>query len=240
MFALAAATSFALMFPIITESKWWGARSERSAAFYDRAAQDLVDNYEAIDFIDAHPWLVAELSVKAPKNILDVGSGTGRDAAAMARLGHRVTAAEPSDRMRSLARALHPNDKIRWKDDALPNLSSLKGDNERFDIVVLSAVWMHIHPKDRLAALERLSDILTDDGQIYITLRTGPADKERDIYVVTPDELASLATQAGLVMEQIDDKPDLLGRTSIRWKTVILSKPAPLPPLATKQATPVH
>jgi len=143
----------------------------------------------------------------------------------MAQFGHDVTAAEPSSEMRSLARAVHPNAKIRWIDAELPKLQSLTAAPQTYDLIVLSAVWMHVDPNHRLAALERLSNLLAPSGEIYMTLRSGPADEERAMYLVTPEELALLAPRVGLTYRQLDERPDLLGRSDIRWKTVVLTRP---------------
>src|SRR5690606_22087870 len=104
----------------------------------------------------------------------DVGAGTGRDAAWMAAAGHRVVAVEPSQAMLRLARSLHTEASIDWRRDALPNLDGVVGG--QFDAILLSAVWMHLHPRDRAAALTRLRELLGPDGLIYLTLREGPAD----------------------------------------------------------------
>ena len=55
--------------------------------------------------------------------MLDVGAGTGRDAAWLARLGHEVVAVEPSAAMRAEAERRHPAARIRWIDDRLPGLA---------------------------------------------------------------------------------------------------------------------
>ena len=36
----------------------------------------------------------------------------------------------------------HPN--VTWLDDSLPELSRLRALGHRFDLVLLSAVWMHV------------------------------------------------------------------------------------------------
>jgi 2-polyprenyl-3-methyl-5-hydroxy-6-metoxy-1,4-benzoquinol methylase len=160
------------------------------------------------------------------QQILDVGAGTGRDAAAMAVLGHTVTAVEPSEQMRRLARALHPQAHVTWIKDALPNLTTLNGRTGQFDLVVVSAIWMHIHPGDREAAMERLADLTKPGGEIYLTLRLAPSEPARSVYAVPEDEVNRLAGALGLTVAGAGEQPDLLGRPNIRWRTVRLSKPS--------------
>ncbi|EJL37562.1 hypothetical protein PMI01_00640 [Caulobacter sp. AP07] len=228
MFSLAAAFSFAMMIPSALDAAKPFTAKARTLAFYDRGAEDLVDRYEALDFGQAHPYLAAKLSGATPLNVLDVGAGSGRDAAAMVGLGHYVWATEPSDRMRGLGRTLHGADKIQWLDTSMPRLQAPALAGRRFDLIVLSAVWMHVPPRQRREALERLSELLAPGGEIYLTLRLGPGDMDRVMYPVSGEELGRLAPLAGLEYRALGDKPDLLGRKDISWRTVLLTKPAPL------------
>lgn len=225
MFALTAIISLGLMGMTARDAKWFQSSSARSAAFYDRSATDLVDRYEALPFSQTHPFLVETLSGKPRERVLDVGAGTGRDAAAIAAMGHEVTAIEPSDAMRGVARAAHPSLNIRWIDATLPSLDAKGLEGQRYDLIVLSAVWMHVHPSHRRAALERMSDLLAPGGQIYLTLRLGSADKERAIFAVSAQELQVQAAGAGFAYKVIAETPDLLGRSDVRWLSVALNKP---------------
>ena len=72
--------------------------SSRAIAWYDRHGSTLVDTYESLDFTATHGWLL-DLLPERRGLILDVGAGTGRDAAGLAALGHEVVAVEPSSSM---------------------------------------------------------------------------------------------------------------------------------------------
>ncbi|MCX8999993.1 methyltransferase domain-containing protein [Rhizobiaceae bacterium BDR2-2] len=220
---LAAVTSSVLMIGTMKSAGWIGdTSSSRAVAFYERQAKDLAENYELIPFEQAHPVLFNELGGKPPKAVLDVGAGTGRDVNWMAMNGHSVVAIEPAASFRALATHLHPNTSVHWIDDRLPKLDKLT--SQRFDWIVLSAVWMHIHPKDRLQALARLKLLLTSAGKIYITLRLGPPDPAREIYPVTVEELRDLSRPLGLKLQEFGEREDLLGRSEIKWRTVVLSQ----------------
>ena len=75
--------------------------------WYEANAEAVVPQYEAIDPAALHGWL-RDLLPNAPVAVLDVGAGSGRDAAWLASLGHEVMAAEPSAAMRGEAARLHP------------------------------------------------------------------------------------------------------------------------------------
>ena len=63
---------------------------------YADEAEELFKRYESIPPADAHR-AVLHLIPGVPSRILDIGSGTGRDAAWFAAQGHRVLAVEPTD-----------------------------------------------------------------------------------------------------------------------------------------------
>src|ERR1700694_5538566 len=75
---------------------------------YADEADELFKRYESVAAADAHRT-VLHLIPTAPGNILDIGSGTGRDAAWFAAQGHRVGAGQPTDAMRLPPIALHPS-----------------------------------------------------------------------------------------------------------------------------------
>jgi SAM-dependent methyltransferase len=145
--------------------------------------------------------------------VLDIGAGTGRDAAAIARLGHHVVAVDPSAKMQKLAQTLHADPRIAWLSDALPALAKVQG--PLFDIVLLSAVWMHIPPAERAQAFERIAALIAPSGSIYISLRMGPSDPARGIWPVDADEVGRLATTNGLKVTNLGAQPDLLGRADV-------------------------
>lgn len=225
MLGLAAVVSLILMANTAIQAKWFVSESaqSRAVAYYDRNALALADSYEGLAFETAHPELAAALATSSPMRILDVGSGSGRDAAGMAALGHHVKGLEPSSRLRDLARRLHPAARVDWLSDALPGLGTL-GD-QRFDIILLSAVWMHVEPLQREVAFKRLAELLAPGGRIYMTLRLGPASAERAIYPVSEQELRVLARDRGLALVDLGDRPDLLGRSDVRWRSLVLAAP---------------
>jgi protein-L-isoaspartate O-methyltransferase len=70
---------------------------------YAEAADELVERYESISFADCHRP-VLHLIPRLPGRILDIGAGTGRDAAALAEMGHTVLAVEPTAAFRDPCR----------------------------------------------------------------------------------------------------------------------------------------
>lgn len=197
--------------------------SKGSIAFYDRQARELADAYELLPFGEAHPALVEKLRGQPPLRVLDVGSGTGRDAAWISAEGHKVTAVEPSTQMVRLAKELHHASVVNWVDDSLPKLKAISP-GAQYDLIVLSAVWMHVHPSERAAAMQRLRQLLAPGGTIYITLRSGPVEPERQMWPSSIVDLRRLATPNGLAVEDRGEQRDLLQRQGVQWRTALLTE----------------
>ncbi|MEO1642752.1 MAG: class I SAM-dependent methyltransferase [Pseudomonadota bacterium] len=168
-----------------------------STSGYADRAPDLLVRYEALDpaEVNAH-WRA--LFAPPPATVLDIGAGTGRDAAWLASLGYTVHAVEPTDPFRDAAMALHPEPQITWGDDALPGLTTTRASSETYDMVMLNAVWMHLDEAERTAAMPNLAALLTPKGRLYISLRHGPVPPGRRMFEVTADETIALAAAHGL------------------------------------------
>ena len=125
--------------------------------------------------------------------------------------------------MRKIAEAIHPDDAIEWIDARLPELENTRLKPNSFDIILASAVWMHIPPEQRKASLSRIGELLSDGGRAFVSLRIGPQDEDRGMYEVNAPEFEDTAEQAGFEILSHGDFDDLLGRAQISWKMYELS-----------------
>jgi SAM-dependent methyltransferase len=192
--------------------------------YYEQHAPRLVTQYESLSFEDVHADLIATLPAPGG-TVLDIGAGSGRDAAWLAAKGYDVVAVEPSDAMLAHARAKHTSSRIQWLSDSLPDLAKVRRLGLSFDLILLSAVWMHIPPSDRQRALRKLATLLAPKGRIAISLRLGAPDTERAMHEVSLLELAGLAQQFGLRIVHTSDSLDKLGRSEVSWTNVVLGLP---------------
>lgn len=193
---------------------------------YAAEADALAQQYESITFADTHrPYL--HLIPTTPARVLDIGAGTGRDAAALADIGHSVVAAEPTAEMRAHAMRLHPSPSIEWLDDGLPELPVLSARGDTFDLVMMTAVWMHLDADQRRHAMPVVARLLKPGGLLIMSLRYGPVPRGRRMFTVTGDETAALAADAGLALaHRFDDQPGGFGRADVSWTKLVFEKRA--------------
>jgi protein-L-isoaspartate O-methyltransferase len=163
---------------------------------YADEAPELLQRYESISFADTHRSAM-HLIPKQPCHVLDIGAGTGRDAAGFAALGHRVVAVEPTEEMRRGAMALHPSPLIEWLDDSLPDLATVLARGEPFDVVMLTAVWMHLNEQQRRRAMPNVAALTREGGVMIMTLRHGPVPPGRRMFEVSAEETIGLAQPLG-------------------------------------------
>lgn len=164
---------------------------------YAEVAADLVPRFEAISSAKLYAPVLEYLPTTAAR-VLDVGAGTGRDAAWLAGLGHDVVAAEPVAELRQAAIMLRPDSRVRWLDDSLPRLDRVLGQGRTFDLVLVNAVWQHLDARDRAVAMSTLTDLLGSRGTLIISLRHGAGAPKRPCFPCAPFETILSGEQNGL------------------------------------------
>lgn len=188
---------------------------------YPAAADALAEQYESVAFEQVHRN-VLHLFPGRPATVLDIGAGTGRDAAALAQKGHTVVAAEPTAELRRRGQRLHRAQNIEWLDDALPGLPVLRHRGQRFDTILLIAVWMHLSEEDRVLAMKTITGLLAPGGRVIMSLRHGPAPARRRMFTVSATETMALAARFGLETIHVSRQEDGLSREGVEWSFLAL------------------
>lgn len=193
---------------------------------YADEATALVEQYESISFADVHRN-VMHLVPAAASHVLDIGAGTGRDAAGFAAMGHHVVAVEPTEALRSRAAMLHRSSQIDWLDDSLPDLARVSALGIAFDVVMMTAVWMHLDVEQRRRAMPIVASLLRPGGVMIMSLRYGPVPKGRRMFAVPVEETTLLASPERLSpILKIETQDALLGRPGVSWARLAFCKAA--------------
>ncbi|MBA6326727.1 methyltransferase domain-containing protein [Colwellia sp. MB02u-6] len=211
------------------------------AQFYNENANKLAQQYLSKSFDEVHQsWsqLLPSVIKNAHARILDIGAGSGRDAKHIAQLAARthgtenkvqVVAVEPANLLAELGANQTTGLNVKWLTDSLPALNVITKQEVSFDLILLSAVWMHIPVGDRARSIRKLANLLKPGGKLVISLRHGQTIEdcnERKMHTVCANELKQLASDVGLFIQlETPKESDKLGRDHVSWQTLVLQMP---------------
>jgi len=195
-------------------------------SYYSENAEVLFERYNRVDPQQLHDDWLKHLP-EQPGLACDIGAGVGRDANWLAEQGWDVIAVEPEAAFLDKARGKsHPN--VSWLNDRLPDLSRVRKLNQRFNLILLSGVWMHLPEKQRQRAFRILTQLMNPGGMLVISLRHTSDQEEisaRNLYPVSVEELEHFARERAVAVKAVSQKLDGLGRDHVRWETVVLELP---------------
>ena len=198
---------------------------QQTVNYYSENAQAVAARYESV---------VSSLSksfedvFKACSKLLDIGCGSGRDLAFLAKLGHDCFGIDATPEFVELSQKLHPELKGKIAHCALPNFDLPFGGE--FDGILCSAVLMHI-PEDQLvpAALS-IKSCLKKSGQLLysvpckrLDLVTENRDANGRLFIPDQsDRLQIIFEQLGFILTSKWVTVDSMGRDSVEWISVLM------------------
>lgn len=192
---------------------------------YDACGFELADRYERLRAEDVHAVFLDLLPPGTDRLALDIGAGSGRDAAWLRRSGFEVVAVEPAKAMREAGMTRHGDEAIRWLDDRLPALTATHKLGLAFDVILLSGVFMHVQPDQRQRAFRKIATLLKPGGRLLISVRNGSGSPTRPMWPVPRGELETYARSHGLAIMQIAEGKDRQGREDVQWTTYAFQLP---------------
>ncbi|MFO7748581.1 MAG: class I SAM-dependent methyltransferase [Desulfobacteraceae bacterium] len=189
--------------------------------YYTTHWHALVPRYESADVSDLHRLLLSGFSPGS--RILELGCGSGRDAAFMLVKGFDITAADGVQEMIDAARHCHPELSGRLCRISLPkDLDFLFGP---FDGVYSIATLMHLARPAIQDVFFRIKDILNPKGRLFFSVplkRHDVKDDEFDIKGrrftgMTMPDWAEICRKTGFDVIETSTAEDGLGRPEICW-----------------------
>ena len=188
-------------------SNYYESNAERYAA--ETISADMSEQYQR--FL---PLL------KKGAKILDVGSGSGRDACYFQKQGYQVTALEPSKNLCGEIRKVFSGE-IVCSD--IQNYQPA----ERYDGIWACASLIHLQEEEVLQFFEKIDQYLDDNGIIYISGKNGISTGEVEdgrFFLEFTDQLVEkiLTVNKQLKLEQLWYTEDVSGRRGFRWLNVVL------------------
>ncbi len=183
----------------------------------------LAEQYNALSFDDVHAsWL--QYLPEEKGLALDVGAGSGRDARALASAGWTVWAIEPAEEMRNIGKEYTDGLAVEWISDKLPNLGKVQRLEQHYQLILVSAVWMHLNEQERAQSFVSLSEMLAPGGLMVISLRHGPDSEGRNFFQVSADDLEAQARLRGFRCLPTSRANDAYSREGVWWEVVVLQR----------------
>lgn len=196
---------------------------ERILSTYDAQSAKLSAQYQSVQTEDVLAGLKSRLH---RQRALDIACGNGRDAKWLAQQGFVVDAVDGAPGMIREAQAMNPHENVTYSVDLMPDLQGIRATGQKYDLMVMSAAWMHLDAPARAKMFQTLCDLANPGAVMFITLRHGPAPADRPMYAVSAEELRDMAADFLVHFEHITDgKADKLGRGDVWWDSVSLKMP---------------
>ncbi|WP_293752274.1 class I SAM-dependent methyltransferase [uncultured Paraglaciecola sp.] len=212
-----------------------------SNEYYNNQVREISQQYLSVSFDDVHSaWShhLPPIFEKNNANILDVGAGVGRDVKHIAEVAAQtqkggdtcqIYAVEPAEELMRVGQLTTQGQNVHWLQDSLPALDKITRLEISFDLILLSAVWMHVPASQRTRAIRKLANLLKPGGKIVISLKFGMTEKEqqeRTMFDVSVEEVERLAQNLGLFSKlEAANTSDKLGRSGVHWQTLVLQLP---------------
>lgn len=157
----------------------------------------------------------------ADVRIIDVGCGSGRDAAAFREMGYEVRGLDASE---ELARVAAERFGIRV---TVCDMASWVAE-EPFDGVWCCASLLHLDDDGVERFFRNLPGNVADGGAVFVSVKTGIKtgfdDKGRFMRIFTEDEISGLFEGTGFTVKEVWYTDDGLGRSDVKWVNVIALK----------------
>jgi SAM-dependent methyltransferase len=203
-------------------------------AYYNCNAAEVARRYESADAALIHANLLDAFSQDG--ELLEMGVGSGRDAAFLLARGYRISATDASPEMIAEATRLHPELGGRLILHTFPD--PLPFPDHAFDGAYAIALLMHLPKESILPSLLEIARVLRPGGRLLFSvpnLRTGPALNalETDPRLFTklePTEWEEVATRAGFKLTKRSLDQDGLTRSGFSWHTFLFTRETPPSP----------
>jgi SAM-dependent methyltransferase len=200
----------------------------RTLEFYDRKADEMSAMYERVDFSRVVDRLAAAIPPRC--RVLELGCGSGRDAALLLALGFDVHAVDGSVGMRDRALALHPELNGRLTRAELPGV--LPFGAASFDAAMSWAVIMHLSGDSLPAVFAEVARVVRPGGVFAYSVNTERAGLDADsadvggrLFTCLPIAgWERLHAAAGFSTNWSQETDDITGRPGIRWATFLTTR----------------
>jgi len=190
-----------------------------SISYYDSQAKEISGQYERLEMSFLMDVLIKHF--RNAKRVLEIGSGSGRDAAYLMREGFVITGLEGSVAMIREAEKLHPELKGRILYAVLPD--EWPRFEQPFEAMFSIATLMHFPKEGIEKILRQCRNVLLPDSPVFISVSGKREEKGTGRYFneMGKDEWENVFRGTGYEIISVEENNDVTGR-KIRWYTFLL------------------
>jgi 2-polyprenyl-3-methyl-5-hydroxy-6-metoxy-1,4-benzoquinol methylase len=195
--------------------------------YYNENAEKLAELYETADMSEVHSLLLRFLPQRA--SVMEIGCGSGRDAAFLIANGYDVTAVEASAQMMEVAQRLHPELAGRITLASVPLRDSDSLLSRQFGAVVCIGTILHVPDQYLFEFASQRRDLVSQEGIFFLSgsIRILLAQATRDehsrlIIERVPEEIQLLFERLGFQLLTRTQNDDAHGRPA-KWFSLVFS-----------------
>ena len=199
--------------------------------YYQKNAAKLACRYEQAEVPDLH--LALQKTFPAASRLLEIGCGTGREAAFLKSCGYDIVCIEPSRPMMEEAFRRHPELEGLLYEGSFPGeLPEVLNTAEGFDGIYAVASLMHLKQEELVPAFNRIHKLLKSNGRCLFSVPLSRPDLTESGYdpmgryflLLPEEEWTRQLRTAGFQNIRTHSNADGMGRDSITWLTCIAEK----------------
>ena len=192
--------------------------------YYEHSAEEISRKYEEMDMSDLWDLLAGHFQGK--KRILEIGTGSGRDASYLMRKGFDVTGVDGSGAMIREAERLHPELKGKILQAPLPD--EWPEFTEPFEGMFSIATLMHFSQEEIRIVLERCRRDLLPGAPVLISVsgKRNSTDDKREFLELSGKEWSDILTGTGYDLLSTLEDQDVSGRDMVWYTFLLKSRPA--------------
>lgn len=192
---------------------------------YERYIQLFIETSQALDFSIVCKDFIGFLP-SPPATVLDLGSGAGQNAIALAAIGFDVTAVEPMPAFLEASKKAYTQRSIQWLKSSLPHLACLPQKHKQFDFILIDAVWHHLDKVERKQAILRLSELVKSGRRCAISLRNGPAGLGTRVFATNAELTIKQFEECGFecLLSTKNQASILANKEDVKWSRLVLQK----------------
>lgn len=197
---------------------------QRTIDYYEQNATELSAKYESVSLDSFHQALTEKF--EPGSCLLEIGCGSGRDAARAIGSGFDVAAIDASHQLLAAAKNLHPELDGRLFQLVLP--CQLPFADKTFEGFYSVACLMHLPAEDLYNVLSEIHRVVRQGGLVSLPVcrpdvgNSGLDEHGRVFNLMSIEEWQRVFAASGFNAEVSAQEPDSLGREGVSWMTITL------------------